>query len=152
MQPQQKNWVFLATMLFVALFSVVIVFANVRYQGRSLSRASTVSNIEELMGEIEDVNQRLKSTLRNSGPSRHEVYAEASRIASLLEELVKETPENPTPDRIGNWDHDTSKSVAAAHRLADIAGDPTTDWTLAGPAYGNLQKTCVDCHNQFPKK
>ena len=152
MPPEQKNWVFLATMLIIALFSVVLVFSNVKYQGRSLARGAVASNVEEIMGEIKVEDERLKASLRNPGQKRHEVYSEASRIVGLLEELIKETPENPTPQRVGDWDRLTSRSVAAANRLADIAGDTATEWAKAEPAYRALQKTCIDCHDQFGKK
>ncbi len=152
MLPRQKNWVFLACMFIVALFSVAIVFQNVRYQGRALTQSRSAANIQEIMAEIATVEKPLTDSFRNGTVNRHEVYSQASRLAVLLDNLVGQVPENPTAQRIGDWDLRTTKAVLVANRLADLAGDPSTDWTLAAPAFRSLKKTCLDCHQQFRKE
>ncbi len=152
MLPRQKNWVFLACMLIVALFSVAIVFQNVRYQGRVLTQSSSASNIQEMMGEIETLQKELNVALQSGSPNRHEVYSKASRMAVLLDNLIAETPENPTAERVGDWDLRSTKAALAANRLADLAGEPSADWTLEAPAFGSLKKSCLDCHQQFRKE
>ena len=152
MEPKQKNWVFLACMLMVALFSVVVVFRNVRYQGRYAGQAPSATNVQDIMTEIEISRRALESAIRSGPSARSEVYARAGKISALLDELVKEAPENPTADRIGEWDRLSTKAVYAATRLADIAGDPAANWGDAAPAYGTLKRSCFDCHERFRKE
>ena len=152
MLARQKNWVFLACMLIVALFSVALVFQNVKYQGRSLNQSKSASNVQEVMAEIGTIEKQLSTSFRDGTVTRHQVYAQASRLSVLLDDLVREEPENPTPQRVGDWDLKSNKAALAANRLADLAGGTSTDWTLAAPAFRSLKKTCLDCHQQFRKE
>ena len=151
MQAKQKNWVFLACMLIVALFSVVVVFRNVKYMGRAPGLNPTTLNVQEIMAEIEASNKILETSVKSGAGNRPELYARASKVAALLDELIKETPDNPTVERIGDWDRRTTKSVHAANRLADLAGDTGADWSKVVAVNRALQQSCVECHDQFHK-
>ncbi len=152
MAPKQKNWVFLACMLIIAIFSVVVVFRNVKHMGQYTGQSVSTTNIQEVMAEVEIVNKAIERALTLDGGNRAEVYARASKVASLLEELVKEAPDDANSNRIGDWDEKTTKAVAAANLLADVAGDPASDWSKAPAAFRSLRKSCVDCHDQFRKE